>query len=359
VFLRLESRSLALTALLFVLLFATALSGQESLLRNHPGKWTALPPIKPLMAEELSAADRAAATSWANQILEIIHRMPSLAQPVGFDVTPFSSAELSSLDRGPDEKGPRYISGMVEVDLPAYKQTASGIVTDDRNVAGTITIAVNDISAVAQGGLGDSAKPYVDQSGRFFTSTAEPVDTLHGYPVYRVVNDQWVVMRRNDVPFFVPVSRQRFLQYNIDWTEANLGKARANLEKNKATLANAPNAANILKEANEALAAEQSSLDEARKILAAMTPEQRAAPAFIEDAASSGSIPRLLEPNSEGANAVVSVNPALMDPNLPRYAPQVIAVRITTDDPNWPEFAERLDSEIDWQALDKMLHPNP
>ena len=125
------------------------------------------------------------------------------------DVTPTSCAELSSLDRGQDEKGPQHVSGAVEVDLPVYAQTPKGIVTDDKNVAATITISVNDLSAVVQGGLGDNVKPYVDQGGRFFTSTAEPVDTLHGYPVYRVLNDQWVILRRDDVPFFVPVSRER------------------------------------------------------------------------------------------------------------------------------------------------------
>ena len=63
-----------------------------------------------------------------------------------------------------------------------------------------------------------------------------------------------------------PCRASEFLRYNIDWTEANLASARQKLDKNKAGLAGVPNAAAILRNANEALAKEQAVLDEARKL---------------------------------------------------------------------------------------------
>ena len=69
-------------------------------------------------------------------------------------------------------------------------------------------------------------------------------------------------------------------------------------------------------------------------------------------------IPRLLEPNSENANAVVAVNPALMDAKLPRYAPQVIAVRITTDDLIGPNSPSAWIAKSTGRSLKKCCEPS-
>ena len=145
---------------------------------------------------------RNVAFGWLAQLFDMLHHMPTLAQPVGFDVLTFSRLGIQDLDRQSDSKRARYIYGTAQVDLAAYENGPKGAFANDRNSPAQITITVNDMQPVMEGAMmGNNADEIADDQGTFLINPPEATGDFHGYPVYEVNYDHYIVLRRNKVPF--------------------------------------------------------------------------------------------------------------------------------------------------------------
>jgi hypothetical protein len=342
----------------FALILTTAaafvgfVGAQAKIERDHPGKWTVAPPIKAAPHGTVPAAEASSANAWLNQILEVLRRAPMLASPKGFDVIPQALFELDTIDGRLADSAPHYVYGLAEADLAQYEAGPRGAAANSSDAAAAIRIEVNRLGPVIEGAAMDTDVAADDQ-GAFLQNPPAPDGDFHGYPVYQVNSDRFIVMKRNNVPFFTSVSRERFLRYKIKATQAQLDKAQSDWARNKGMLAGIPNAAEITKTMTDNLNRLQHVVDASKKELVAMPPAQAASPAYVD-----------LSDDSEGVKfvgkddgiAIVNVNPALMDSKLPRSAPQILTVDIRTDADNWPAIAAQLDQQIDWAALEEILH---
>ena len=323
--------------------------------REHAGRWQVTLPMKPQVRGNMSAADTAGATEWMNEIFEMLHAMPLLAQPKGFDVIPQAILESDTIDGRLAPAAPRYLYGLAEADLAQYEVTANGSRPDDRAAPATIRIEVNHLGPVIDGAIiGSEPDEVSDERGAFMKNPTDPDGTVHGYPYYQVNASRVVVLRRNNVPFFAPVSRERYLRYKIKATQAQLDKAQADWARNKAALTGIPNASEITRTMTEGLTRLQHSVDAEKKQLAGMSAADAGGPAYVDLGDESEGV-KFVAKDDDSGTAIVEVNPALMDAKLPRWAPQIITVDIRTDTDNWPEIAATLDKQIDWDGLEKLL----
>jgi hypothetical protein len=81
-----------------------------------------------------------------------------------------------------------------------------------------------------------------------------------------------------------------------------------------------------------------------------MSPADRQAPALVTSES-----PTDPPQFGDGGTAVVCLNPALFDPARPRIALQVLAVSIVGDEDHWSGLAAKIDGEIAWDALRKLM----
>ena len=336
-------------------LFCGALCAQGKIDREHAGRWQSALPVKAQARGNMSAADTAGATEWMNQIFDMLHTIPLLAQPKGFDVIPQAILELDTIDGRLAPAAPRFVYGLAEADLAQYEVTSSGSRPDDRAAPATIRIEVNHLGPVIDGAImGAEPDEVSDERGAFMKNPTDPDGTFHGYPYYQVNASRVVVLRRNNVPFFAPVSRERYLRYKIKATQAQLDKAQADWARNRAAVAGVPNAADITRTMTEGLTRLQHSVDAEKKQLAGMSAADASGPAFVDVSDESEGV-KFVAKDDDSGTAIVEVNPALMDAKVPRWAPQIITVDIRTDTDNWPEIAATLDKQIDWDGLEKLL----
>ena len=230
-------RSVRIVASL-VLVLAAALSfhgieAQESLVRDQPGSWKPALPIMPKTFENVPVADRAAATELLNQLLKMLHRMPSLAQPRGYDIIPHARSEFEGLDGQSDDKREKHVAGTVQVNLASFEKAPKGVVSNEHDSAASNTISMNDMSFLRGSELGNREGRFADDEGMFISSPPESTGTAHGYPVFELNQDHWVVLTRNKVPFFAPVSRERFLAYKIADAQERLDTATKKRSKER------------------------------------------------------------------------------------------------------------------------------
>ena len=285
-------------------------------------------PIAPRLPAELPAAERTAMTASVNLLLGIVRRMPQMAPPAGFAVLTHAFVEIQNLDHS-DGKRVAYVTADVTANLaPLVPNGRGGTSPDEQDTAAHIQIKVNDLQPLIGSEIG-----LADDEGAFIENPPAPVDTVHGFPVFEEGNgDRWIMIRRNDVPFFAPVTAERYARATMAATEHQLADARARRAKLPAGVPGS-----IVATIDEAIASVQEKLTEEQHTLAAMSASERAAPAHVAD------------------TAVVYFNPALMTSGLPRTTPQVLAVAIGAGD-RWPELAAKLDSELDWTALSQFVH---
>jgi hypothetical protein len=311
---------------------------------DKPGKWNPAPPVKPQIAPGATPEDQAAAAAWSNQLFDILHRMPLLASPVGIEVAPAASAGLDNVDHLAGLNRPLVLVGTAVVSLNPYEKMPQGVLANSQDAAASIRIAVNDLSALNPGGLDDFFR---DDQGRFYSTSKESTGTSHGFPLY----GETLLMTRNKVPVFIPVSRGRYVKAKIAQMEKRVADAQARRSK----LAGNSAAASVMPQLNEAIAGQQRYVDALKAQYAAMSGAERDGPAVVSSDGGATNLPEFAAPDDADGTHILYINPALVDKNLPRTAVQILTVTITSDEEQWPGLGAKLNGQLDWSALAGML----
>ncbi len=278
----------------------------------------------------------------------MLKRTPTLGDLHGYDVIQHASVRLDQFANGAAR--PTVVNGSLTFNLASYETMPGGVAANERDSAVQIRVGVNDLTVATGGTISEGSVVFGDDQGDFLKGVPETGEPRHGAPVYEQNYDRWVVLRRNDVPLFVPVSRERYLRYSIRRTDAQLTKGRETLARLPAGDAILAGPLATLKQLVSDLEALSSAL---HRQLDAMTPAERAAAANVTQ--ESAMTPPAFGGAGEG-DAIVYLNPALIDTTLPRSTPQVLVITITGDEDHWPGLAARIDREIDWTALARVLH---
>lgn len=343
---------------------ATSLCAQApELALDRAGRWN----VKPVRwAEEVPADARPRLTQAINDIVAVLRKVPTLAQPKGFDVMVDPRAKWHDLDTQFEGRRPRYAAADITIELLAYEKGAKPQAAP-HSVA-VVEVRVNDLSVFAgwEKGRGVSDQ---DADARFLNDPPEPFEMRGAFPVYHDWNERnaWVILTRAQAPLFAPVPRERYLQYQIAETQKVNGRQMATM---KPPPSNDPQVLAAWKEAqkqmaaitqtfNEAKAHVQAQLDGLNKQLAGMSPADRQAPTYLTKftPTEDGQMEFLTKDDSD-AKAVVYRNPALMNGQLPRGTPQILAVRVEAED-DWPELGPKIEQELDWAAFKKILTSAP
>jgi hypothetical protein len=332
-------RSLCLTILLAAG-FATVGAQEHPLAPDRPGSWSA-PDVR---AGGLPPDVRTSALAAANQIVEIIRRMPAMAPANGFQVVQHTSVVVESADGSDNPRSPKFARIEVSANLAPYERTTRGVEVNERDTAGSVTVVVNSLSHTGTMPMG-----WQDEQGGFIQDPEEPLETRHGFPVYQEGNlDKWLFMRRHDVPIVTPVTRERYLRVVIARAQDEVARVE---ERRAKVPAGVPAA--IVATIDEAVSHQKTRLANLQQQLRSMTADERRSPAVV--GTSTGDEPVAFVGAGDGS-PIVSFTPALMDPKLPPATPQVISVRITSNDDLFPGVGERLDQQLDWAALNKVVH---
>lgn len=311
---------------------------------DKPGKWNPPPPVKPHFAAGTAADDWPGVTAWSNQLIEIVHRIPYLSSPVGFEVDSTAAAGPDNLDHTAGLKRTFFITGTVRIALNPYEKMPQGVFPNSQDAAASFEISVNDLSPIGAGGLDDFMR---DEQGRFYTTTRDLSTTSNGYPMY----GDAVLLTRSKAPVLIPVSRGRYVQAKIVRMEERVADAKAR----RAKLAGNSILTGAMPQLNEAIDSEQHYVDALKGQFAAMSAADRDTPAVVTSDGGAVSLPEFAEPgDAEGAH-IMYFNPALIDEKLPRTAVQILMVRITSDEEHWPGLAGKLNKELDWSAFWKIL----
>jgi hypothetical protein len=327
---------------LAALVSATFLVQEHPLLRDHPGAWVGQ---SPSLAADLTTSDKAAATALVADIANILKQAPTLKTPRGYDIYQHSSLALDH--PGNATARPAVVAGILTFNLAPYESAASGPVANERDSAVQIKIAVNDLSMVTGGTMTEGRLTFGDEFGDFWRDTPETTETRHGAPVYEQNSDRWVVLRARDVPIVTPVSRERYLAFRQRLAKDAADHADQNLVKLNA---NDPALAGPLAIMREQIAALRAVEQAIQRQVTTMSPADRQAPALVTSES-----PTEAPQFGDGGTAVVYLNPALFDHTRPRAALQVLAVSIVGDEDHWSGLASKVDQEIDWDALRRLL----
>jgi hypothetical protein len=311
---------------------------------DKPGKWNPAPPVKPQIVPGAMPEDQAGAAAWSNRLFEILQRMPLLASPVGFEVAPAAFAGLDNVDHVAGLNRPLVVTGTAVVSLNPYEKMPQGVLPDSQDAAASIRIAVNDLSALDPAGLDDFFR---DDQGRFYSTSKELTGTSHGYPLY----GETVLLTRNKVPVFIPVSRGRYVKAKIARMEGRIADAQARRTK----VAGNSSAASVMPQLNEAIAGQQRYVDALKAQYAAMPGAERDSPAVVSSDGGATDLPEFAAPDDADATHILYINPALIDRNLPRTAVQILTVTIASDAEHWPGLDAKINSQLDWSALAGML----
>jgi hypothetical protein len=339
-------RRASVLALLLVVLAARETAAQEHpLVTAQAGSWSTTGPLRVGTRPEMTADEHAVVTAQVNALLAVLKRMPTMTPPAGFEVIPHTFVSLDTLDRS-SGKRPLLITSQLTVNIAPYERIDQKVEANERDTAGSVTIRVNDLGPVLGGGL-----DLQDDQGVFIRNPPDPVATVHGYPVFEEGNgDHWVFVLRNKVPFWAPVTCERYLLATIKTDEDALAKALANRAKIPSGIP-----ASIVATVDEAIAQLQRRIANAKKAHAAMSPSQRAAAAYVGDRGDLDDAPVFVKAGDDAPAPTVFINPALVDSRLPRSAPQILAIRVLAKDELWPGMSEKLDRELDWAALEAFV----
>jgi len=346
-------------AFLILLLLPCVFAQTPDFALDRPGRWTVQPADWP---SDMPADARPRLTQTLNDVIAVLRKTPTLAQPRGLEITVTKHAEWQDLDSQSDTRRPKFAEAAITVEIAAYPKDAKP--KEPPVYVAVLHVGVNDLSLFAgwESGQGVSAD---DAGARFLIDPPEPFEMRGAWPVYHDFNDRasWVVMMRAKAPIFAPVPRERYLQYQI----GEIGKlAGRKMQTLSAPPSNDPAVVAAWKEAqkqiaevqqtfNEGKAHVQAQLDGLNKQLAEMSPADRRAPAYVSspNPTEEGTI-EFQQRGDSDAKAVVYRNPALLNERLPRGAAQILTVWFEPRD-EWPDLAPKLEQEFDWTALEKIL----
>ena len=135
--------------------------------------------------------------AWSNQLIEIVHRIPYLSSPVGFEVDSTAAA-------GPNRSRPHR---RLEANIFHYwdgahrtqslREDAARSIPNSQDAAASFEISVNDLSPIGAGGLDYFMR---DEQGRFYITTRDLSTTSNGYPMY----GDAVLLTRSKAPGRIP-----------------------------------------------------------------------------------------------------------------------------------------------------------
>jgi hypothetical protein len=338
---------IAIVSSLVCMVFVAAISAtqQPSAAAIDRAAWR---PVAPVFAAEVVSADRTTAAVWIDEIMAVLRRAPSLAAPTGFQVVPHVHVATDSIDRVADSRRPRFVTADILLNVAPVGRTGRNADVDERETALEIEILINDFGPLGRTRMGDQVHDWQDTEGSFVQDAAVSSETRHGYPLFEADNlRQWVIIRRNEVPFYAPVTRGRYLRLFIRYAEEDVAALQSRRAK---ILGNLPSMAAALEEQLTALERRAAA---ARAMYSTMSPADRTLPARLTG--SGRDEPTFAPPEADEGTAVLFLNPALLDVQLPRAAPQVLAVEISSRTDRGRELAERLNDEIDWPALARIV----
>lgn len=382
----------ALVALVALELAGAPLAAQVSDASDPrlPGSWRAIPELRVSPDLTPTAAERTAARALSDRLRTLLRAAAPDDRLRGVEAR-FRNwlADLADADslwrRGPL---------MLSVELPfheKYFDDAGSPVTAMEPGAG-ITVLVNDPRHFL-------FATYVSPTGeRYYNHTRDQPRT-HGVAAYEASNFRFwpvhVITRPGRPPVTLPVSRAEYVVAMIHELEREGGRvgddfARGikDLEKELAG-ARARGDATAAQAIGEALreirkaAAEQrgggvaaDGVAQLRRELAAMSPLERARPAYVEitagvdpgdDAETKGRVMSRLVDDPKNGVAVVRINPAFWDRSLPRTTPQLITVEFSrrhdrvsdVSDVNMHRALNEVEAALDWAALRAIVAGGP
>lgn len=379
--------------MLLVMTPVLAIGGEN--LAEKTGKWTFTMNDPAPDVKKLGPARLKNLRTHLQEIARLIASSPAMSPPRGFEARFWGSA--SSRDRYDICNGkkcpPSPPSGVLALMIGSYGET-DGKVKAAFNRAATMDIAVNNL-----GQLFAHLPVLARDSDGIFLPQPQRDGERQGMPVYLNNGHAVAVLSRNDAPFWLPVSRERYLRAAIVTLEKELGQPepagkkakaggsasepRTNMGKSilreesrswidpateKAWVEKSRTLSFDQKESAEQLTAH---LEKLRSELASLTPEQGQQQARVESATPERSENAALLPvDSSAGVGVVTPNFAFFNRNLPADSVQLVTLQWKFDgtpvfDPDKTGITENLQNSrlldiyrsVAWQKLGDRLHP--
>lgn len=356
-------------------------SASESLMKYAAGKW--LPWTDDNLAQErLDVGFLAEQQKLLTALAEPFMRLNVLTPPPGVEARPHRSLGQKQYMGEPMAAAML----MIQIFHPTYKEAGES--------SAGVKLFVNHLPPLFYGIGGGEIK---DEAGPMFMEPIH-VGQLGGANVYwsERPRDCLVVFRAHEKPLWQPVSQERYLRAQIQAIEGKMNAERSKYEaERQAQLANANKPENIaqqeelirqMKEINPEAAKEmekqlaamnammqqqmpeihkqadrgfyrmqkqlQPEINKFKNELAAMTPAERAAPAYLGGV--NGSKATLLSrPNDMGARALVAPATDYFNKAMAPADAQLLIVEITSTANHAPEtvIMSRLREELDWKLF--------
>ena len=254
------------------------------------------------------------------EVIEVLHRTPFLASPVGWVMFPHAELYLDRSWTYSTRTDPRWLVA-ARVKLWASHFESDGKTVYDTGSEFGLNLSANDLTCA----LNNEGAWATDADGAMFLEVEPPAESMHGFPQYQ----QCVLITHRPGPMFVPVALERVIKLRIAEIDKRLAPVRgmAGLE--------------------ETVTALDQVLTTMRERLARLTPEQRRGPAF---AATSMVLDDPL--NFESGRRIVQANPAFFDAARPSDI-QVLTIFDDCVQEGCPSGAvvAKVAAQLDWNAL--------
>jgi hypothetical protein len=331
-----ERKTILVSVLLAIVFIPCVQAAAQGTGNNRPGAWHGDSPLQIQFSSDVSATARTQSTIWIRQIVSMLHAVPALSRPTGFDVYVHASAELVDEDGEPQSKRPMFVAADITLDMRSL--------ADDSRL-GSVQVTVNNVAA-------SPASHYTmdagDAQGRFLANPIEMTNSLYGHPAYEDwAEGSWVFIARKNVPVYANVSSERVLKIRVAKLEQQATKRSQQTFQNPT---NDPRVAAAVEQARQLFAMQRQSLDAANQQLAAMTADQRAKPAIVSNAELAG--PNFEFSTDPDAIHIRQLNPELLDTSVPAWQPQIVQVRIGGFSEN---LSKEIQGKLDWVQLDKLV----
>ncbi len=319
-----------------------ALHAQENpLVADHAPSWS----VPDVRGASLPPAAKTAALAVAAQLFDVIKRMPIMAPTPGFKVVQHTYLSEENIDHSDNSHLPKLVTIQVTANLAPYERLKTGVEANERDTAGSVTIVVNDFDYTGTTPMGEA---WSDDKGGFIQDPEDPVETRHGFPVYQEGNqDKWLLMRRHEVPVLTPLTRERYLLCVTKQVQDDLAKAQ---ERRAKIPAGVP--ADIVATVDDAIAHMKAHLANLQRQYQQMSAADRQRPAIVGSNEADDPVAFV---GADDGKPVYTFNPALIDPALGPTAPQALSIRLLSNEDLFPGFGEKLEQQLDWQALAKLV----
>lgn len=237
-------------------------------------------------------------------VVELIHQTPCINPPAGFEAGVSATICENGCTRG------KHMTGLSHILFRALFTTGNGLV--ERDVEGpSIKVHFNDISRLLTR-LPAGAEPYYVER--------DVIDSFQGFPVYAGGN--FVAITKRKQPLFVPVTKEKVLQLEIERQEKELEKNKATFKKTnlewEPLLRNMPAKDSVAKrDILNNMAAQKTFVEKFEKELLGLKQQLYSLSAAEKKA------PAL---DYYGEKRLVIPNPDFFDPSLPAHAIQLVII---------------------------------